>query len=80
MFLSCTAFFRCMGGRIARGQNCATRWGSAAYDRVGASVDVAALLGLEPRQRDSESLVLPLHHKAVWARRRRLAGGLAQGS
>ena len=26
----------------------------------------AALLGFEPRQNDSESFVLPLHHKAKW--------------
>jgi hypothetical protein len=26
---------------------------------------VAASLGLEPRQRDPESLVLPLHHEAT---------------
>jgi hypothetical protein len=29
------------------------------------SPDLAASLGLEPRQRDPESLVLPLHHEAI---------------
>ena len=27
--------------------------------------ELAASLGLEPRQRDPESLVLPLHHEAM---------------
>src|SRR5205807_2193643 len=30
---------------------------------------LAASLGLEPRQRDPESLVLPLHHEAIWGRK-----------
>ena len=33
------------------------------------SSQMAALLGFEPRQNDSESFVLPLHHKAKWERR-----------
>src|SRR5438270_12595843 len=28
---------------------------------------LTASLGFEPRQRDPESLVLPLHHEAIWA-------------
>ena len=32
--------------------------------RVGKHPKLAASLGLEPRQRDPESLVLPLHHEA----------------
>jgi hypothetical protein len=33
--------------------------------RVGKHARKAASLGFEPRQRDSESLVLPLHHEAT---------------
>ena len=32
----------------------------------GGRVGKAGVLGFEPRQADSESAVLPLHHKAIW--------------
>ena len=31
---------------------------------TGSSIQMVASLGFEPRQSDSESLVLPLHHEA----------------
>ena len=47
----------------------------SSFLRVGRnliSVHLAASLGLEPRQRDPESLVLPLHHEANAGRNLRL--------
>ena len=41
---------------------------------------LAARLGIEPRQTDSESAVLPLHHRAVRVKLRQEDDGAGDGS
>ena len=40
---------------------------SSVFQSNSVSVEMVASLGFEPRQADSESAVLPLHHEAVGA-------------
>jgi hypothetical protein len=58
MALHCQCGFCASAGKLRRQQ-------ANSYALEARSVKVAARLGLEPRQNESESFVLPLHHRAV---------------